>query len=221
MISSIELTASAAIVIAALSIAFGSTAAMRVRVAIWLSGWFVLVVILAATRALYYEHGLGTPGLGLAVALPIALLCATVARVQFITRGFSAGAAVAVLRRAHGSSAGRHFCRSLRRPPSAGAIRSGCWLGRHLCRGDGCTGRLACVPTDHKCTGDCKDLEHHRHRGSDRRCRIGSYLFTWSCTFNFRRTKLGHYDNLAMALNSWVFGSAIVRGSHRDFRSTG
>jgi len=43
---------------------------------------------LAATRALYYEHGLGTPGLGLAVALPIAVLCATVARVQSLRESF-------------------------------------------------------------------------------------------------------------------------------------
>jgi hypothetical protein len=88
VLSSIELTASAAIVIAALSIAFGSNAATRIRSAAWLSAWFVLVVILAATRALYYEHGLGTPGLGLAVALPIAILCATVARVQSLRESF-------------------------------------------------------------------------------------------------------------------------------------
>jgi hypothetical protein len=82
LLSSIELTASAAIVIAALSIGFGSNAATRIRVAVWLSGLFILVVILAATRALYYEHGLGTPGLGMAVALPIAILCITVARIK-------------------------------------------------------------------------------------------------------------------------------------------
>ena len=88
LLGSIELTASAAIVIAALSIAFGSNTATRIRSAAWLSAWFMLVVILAATRALYYEHGLGTPGLGLAVALPIAVLCATVARVQSLRESF-------------------------------------------------------------------------------------------------------------------------------------
>jgi hypothetical protein len=88
LLSSIELTASAAIVIAALSIGFGSNAATRIRSAAWLSVWFVLVVILAATRALYYEHGLGTPGLGLAVALPIAILCPTVARVKSLRENF-------------------------------------------------------------------------------------------------------------------------------------
>src|SRR5207237_448636 len=57
----IELTASAAIVIAALSIAFGSTAATRIRSAAWLSAWFVLVVILAATRRCITNTGSAHP----------------------------------------------------------------------------------------------------------------------------------------------------------------
>src|SRR5216684_2082045 len=88
LIGSIELTASAAIVIAALSIGFGANPATRIRTAVLLGLWFVLVVILAVTRALYYEHGLGAPGLGLAVVLPIAILCLTVARVQSLRDAF-------------------------------------------------------------------------------------------------------------------------------------
>src|SRR5207302_3327433 len=88
LIGSIELTASAAIVIAALSIGFGSNPVTRVSIAVWLGIWFIIVVILAATRALYYEHGLGTPGLGLAVALPIVVLCLIVARVQSLRENF-------------------------------------------------------------------------------------------------------------------------------------
>jgi hypothetical protein len=88
LLGSIELTGSAAIVIAALSIGFASNAAMGIRIAIWFSGWFALVVILAATRALYYQHGLGATGLGIAVALPIVILCVTVARVQSLREGF-------------------------------------------------------------------------------------------------------------------------------------
>src|SRR5260370_23378815 len=61
---------------------------MGIRIAIWLSAWFVLVVILAAARVLYYQHGLGTPGLGLAVALPIAILCITVTRIQSLRDAF-------------------------------------------------------------------------------------------------------------------------------------
>src|SRR5437667_10745992 len=82
LIGSVELTVSAAIVIAALSIGFGFNAPARIRIAAWLSAWFVIVAILAATRALYYERGLGAPGLGIAVALPIAVLCILVACVQ-------------------------------------------------------------------------------------------------------------------------------------------
>ena len=88
LIGSIELTASAAVVMAALSIGFGSNPLTRIRIAVWLGIWFVIVVILAATRALYYEHGLGTPGLGLAVVLPIVILCMTVARVQSLRENF-------------------------------------------------------------------------------------------------------------------------------------
>jgi hypothetical protein len=80
LIGAVELTASAAIVIAALSIGVGSSVAMRVHIAVGLAAWFVLVVILAATHALYYEHGLGTPGLGMAVVLPIVILCLLAAR---------------------------------------------------------------------------------------------------------------------------------------------
>src|SRR5712692_4099539 len=88
LIGSIELTASAAILIAALSIGFGSNPLTRIRIAVGLGVWFIIVVILAATRALYYEHGLGAPGLGLAVALPIAILCITAARVQSLREAF-------------------------------------------------------------------------------------------------------------------------------------
>ena len=88
LIGSVELTASAAIMIAALSIGFGSTAAARTRIAAWLTAWFAVVVILAATRALYYEGRLGAPGLGIAVALPIAVLCIVVARTQALREEF-------------------------------------------------------------------------------------------------------------------------------------
>jgi hypothetical protein len=75
-------------VIAALSIGFGSSAATRIRIAAWLSAWFVIVVILAATHALYYEHGLGAPGLAAAVGLPVVVLCIIVARAKSLREGF-------------------------------------------------------------------------------------------------------------------------------------
>ncbi len=88
LLASIELTASAAIAIAALSIGFGSNPATRIRAAACLSGWFVLVVILAAPRALYYQGGTGTPGLGIAVVLPIAILCLVIARLKSLREAF-------------------------------------------------------------------------------------------------------------------------------------
>ena len=91
LISAIELTACAAIVVSALSSAFGKDAAGRIRIAAWLSAWFVLVVILAATRELYYEHGVGTPGLGLAVVLPIVIVCLAVARNESLRDAFYRG----------------------------------------------------------------------------------------------------------------------------------
>src|SRR5205085_2001203 len=88
LIGSIELTAAAAIVITALSIGLSLNVVARIRTAAWFSGWFVLVVILAATRPLHYQHGLGTPGLGIAVALPIAILCIIVARIKSLRENF-------------------------------------------------------------------------------------------------------------------------------------
>lgn len=88
LIGSVELTASAAIMIAVLSIGFGSSAVARIRIAAWLAAWFGVVVILAATRALYYEGGLGAPGLGIAVALPIAVLCIVMTRRQALREEF-------------------------------------------------------------------------------------------------------------------------------------
>ena len=88
LIGAVELTASATVVIAALASAFGYNAASRIRAAAWLSAWFVLVVILAATRALHYEHGLGTPGVGLAVVLPIVILCLVVGRAESLREAF-------------------------------------------------------------------------------------------------------------------------------------
>jgi hypothetical protein len=74
LIGAIELTLSAAIVIAALSMVMGRNTSQRLKYSSVLLAWFVIVVILAATGALQNEHGIGTPGLGLAVAVPIALM---------------------------------------------------------------------------------------------------------------------------------------------------
>jgi hypothetical protein len=88
LISSIELTASAAIVIAALSIGFGSDARAPIRIAAWLSAWFVAVVILASTRALSYKGGAGAPGLGVVAVVPIIFLGILVQRVPSLHEVF-------------------------------------------------------------------------------------------------------------------------------------
>lgn len=86
LLASIELTACAAAAIAALAIGFGDNAAVRLRIAIALSAWFALVVALGATEALTYPQGLGAPGLGMALALPIVVLVTLVMRKPDIRR---------------------------------------------------------------------------------------------------------------------------------------
>jgi hypothetical protein len=87
VIGGVELTMSAAIMVATLSIVMGRDMARRLTLAAVLSGWFVIVVILAATRVLHYEHGIGSPGLGLAVVVPIVLMWVAVMRVPWLREG--------------------------------------------------------------------------------------------------------------------------------------
>jgi hypothetical protein len=188
LIGSIELTASAAIVIAALSIGFGSNAAARVRIALSLSSWFVVVVILAATRALYYEHGLGSPGLGIAVALPIVILCIVVSRATSLREGFHRVPLWLLV----GVHAVRLLGISFIILYAAGrlprAVRSGCWLGRYFCWSNRLPGCMARVSTTGKRSADIMDLEYHRISGFDRRNRIGSNFLARSGTPDLRRT---------------------------------
>jgi hypothetical protein len=74
LLGAVELTMSAAIVIAALSVVFGHDTARRLKYLSVLAGWFVIVVFLAATRMLHYGDGIGTPGVGLAIVVPVALI---------------------------------------------------------------------------------------------------------------------------------------------------
>ena len=59
LLAAITATGSASIVIATLAIGLGAARSARIRIAAGLSLWFVLVVVLGATGALNYEHGLG------------------------------------------------------------------------------------------------------------------------------------------------------------------
>ena len=71
LLSTAELTASAAIVVFFLSSALSETARRRGMVAAALAGWFCLVLAAGATGALSYPKGMGV---GLAVVIPIAVL---------------------------------------------------------------------------------------------------------------------------------------------------
>lgn len=86
LLASIELTASAAIAVSILAVGFGENAGARLRVASWLTLWFVVVVIMAATKVLTYEHGVGSPGLGVAVLLPMVILGVGVLRSPSLRR---------------------------------------------------------------------------------------------------------------------------------------
>jgi hypothetical protein len=188
LIGPIELTASAAIVIAALSIGFGSNAAARVRIALSLSSWFVVVVILAATRALYYEHGLGSPGLGIAVALPIVILCIVVSRATSLREGFHRVPLWLLV--------GVHAVRLLGisfiilyaagRLPAPFAPVAG-W-GDIFVGATSLPGCMARVSTTGERSADLMDLEYHRISGFDRRSRIGSNFLARSGTPDLRRT---------------------------------
>src|SRR5258706_8806787 len=87
VIGGVELTMSAAIMVAVFSIVMGREVARRVTLAAVLSGWFVIVVVLAATRALHYEHGVGSPGLGLAVVVPVVVMWIATLRAPLLREG--------------------------------------------------------------------------------------------------------------------------------------
>lgn len=76
LISAIELTASAAVVSIGLALIFGATLGQRMAIAAAMAAWFVAVIVAGATRALYYDGGLGVPGLAVAIALPVIVLSA-------------------------------------------------------------------------------------------------------------------------------------------------
>ena len=76
LLSAIELTASAAIVITIVALAVAGTPDRRIRLAAALAMWFVVVVALGASRAFSYGGALGVPGLGLTVMLPILVMTA-------------------------------------------------------------------------------------------------------------------------------------------------
>lgn len=86
LLSAIELTVCASVAISVLAVGFGENIGVRLRIAGGLTLWFVLVTILAATEVLTYQHGVGAPGLGVAVILPIVILSVSVLRSPTLRR---------------------------------------------------------------------------------------------------------------------------------------
>lgn len=76
LITSIELTVSAAIVVAAVSLSIGHSRSSRLGIAAALGTWFITVAGLAAEQSLGPENPLGIAALGLAVGLPMLGLAA-------------------------------------------------------------------------------------------------------------------------------------------------
>ncbi len=74
LVAAIEDTAAAAIAIAVIAVSVADTPGRRIRVAAGLGAWFAVVVVLGASRVLSADAGLGAPGLGLAIVLPIATI---------------------------------------------------------------------------------------------------------------------------------------------------
>jgi hypothetical protein len=80
LLSTAELTASAAIFVFFLSSMLSSTARQRALVAAAFTGWFCLVLMAGATGALARPIGPGVPGVGFAVLIPIVVLSLLVLR---------------------------------------------------------------------------------------------------------------------------------------------
>jgi hypothetical protein len=71
LIDALQLGASAAIVVAAYTFVFGKSLRERVVIASVFTLWFAFVVAMGATRFFGVNQALGTPALGVAVALPL------------------------------------------------------------------------------------------------------------------------------------------------------
>jgi hypothetical protein len=83
LIIAIIATSCAAIVIAALTLSIPTSPARRIGTATVLAAWFFAAVTLAATGAVSPE-GLGTPGLGVVVLLPIVAMAFLTPRIEVL-----------------------------------------------------------------------------------------------------------------------------------------
>lgn len=145
LLSAIELTVCASVAISVLAVGFGENIGVRLRIAGGLTLWFVLVTILAATEVLTYQRGVGAPGLGVAVILPIVILSVSVLRSPTLRRALETIPLFTLI--------GVHAIRILRHYildplcgwPIAGTLCANRRLGRFYgwsCRRSGCMASL-------------------------------------------------------------------------------
>jgi hypothetical protein len=74
LLGAVALTASAAIMIALLAASYAGPPLLRIGIGAALGLWFALIAALGAAGAFGQARGLGTPGVGLAVLLPVLVL---------------------------------------------------------------------------------------------------------------------------------------------------
>jgi hypothetical protein len=89
MISAIEVTASAAILVAVVSYYLSQNVGGRLRAGLAFGLWFLVVVALGATNALGSKN-VGPPGLAAAVMMPVLVLCYTYFAVPSVRTAFLA-----------------------------------------------------------------------------------------------------------------------------------
>ena len=220
-LSAIALTASASIVVAFLSHALARTSLGRLTVAGVLGGWFALVLAMGATGALDPARGIGVPGLGLAVALPVAVLAvaffsAPSIRNAMLAIPMPAMVAVNAIRNPrrdfpHSSSGGK-ATRPLR--PERG-------LGRHFHRRHSPSGRMGDAAVRGARPSAGAHLEYDRDRGPCERGRARRLIRSGPASGLCRSAVQRPDDHFAMAPHSGLSGAVLHVPSRRHLLSAG
>ena len=208
VLSTIGLTASAAIVIGFLAYAMAETPRGRLTVAGVLIAWFALVVTVGASAALDPVRGFGVPALGLTVGLPVAALVSAFFAFGPIRAAHAGGAFTGAGRGECDPNPPRvAVCPSLCRGQTAGAVRAERRLGRHFRRRRGAAPRLV----DHSLRPTCRAarfcVERHRDRRSRQRDRAWRPISAGSASDLHRSADERHHDHPALAHRSWIPGA--------------
>ena len=84
LLGAIGLTTSAAVVIGAIAASYAGSQTARLGLGAMLAGWFGLIVVLGTAGVFDYWRGIGTPGIGMAVLLPVLTLTYAARRFETI-----------------------------------------------------------------------------------------------------------------------------------------